>query len=70
MPRKILIAIPSPMLERMDEIAQAEHRTRSDLVREAIRRYIENFTRNHPVRPPIAQSPPTDYTFDPTGVTE
>lgn len=49
MPKKILIALPPAMLEQIDYIAQVEHRTRSDLVREALRRYIHNFRRggNH-----------------------
>ncbi len=45
MPRKILIALPEAMLEQCDYIAQCEHRTRSDLVREALRRYLDNFKR-------------------------
>lgn len=47
MPKKILLAIPEGMLEMVDFIAQTEHRTRSDLVREAIRRYADDFRRNH-----------------------
>ncbi len=49
MPKKILIAMPPAMLEQCDFIAQCEHRTRSDLVREAIRRYLDNFKRNQGV---------------------
>lgn len=45
MVKKVLIALPPPMLEQMDFIAQCEHRTRSDLIREALRRYLENFRR-------------------------
>ena len=45
MPKKVLIAIPQPMLEQADFIAQCEHRTRSDLIREALRRYLDNFRR-------------------------
>jgi len=45
MPKKVLIALPPAMLEQVDYIAQAEHRTRSDLIREALRRYLENFRR-------------------------
>ena len=40
-PRKILIAIPPAMLEQVDYLAQVEHRTRSDLVREALRKYLQ-----------------------------
>jgi metal-responsive CopG/Arc/MetJ family transcriptional regulator len=47
MPKKVLIALPGPMLEQVDYIAQCEHRTRSDLIRESLRRYLENFKRSH-----------------------
>ncbi len=33
------------MLEQADFVAQCEHRTRSDLIREALRRYLDNFRR-------------------------
>lgn len=45
MPKKVLIALPPAMLEQVDYMAKCEHRTRSDLVREALRRYIEVFRR-------------------------
>ena len=45
MPKKVLIALPPAMLEQVDFIAQHEHRTRSDLIREALRRYLDNFRR-------------------------
>lgn len=50
MPKKVLIALPPAMLEQVDFIAKCEHRTRSDLIREALRRYLENFRRNQSVR--------------------
>lgn len=43
MPKKVLIAMPPGMLEQADIIANIEHRTRSDLIRESIRQYIERF---------------------------
>lgn len=46
MPKKVLIALPPKMLEKVDFISDAEHRTRSDLIREALRRYIDGFDRN------------------------
>jgi Ribbon-helix-helix protein, copG family. len=33
------------MLEQVDFVAQCEHRNRSDLIREALRRYLDNFRR-------------------------
>lgn len=47
MPKKVLIALPPAMLEIVDFIAKVEHRTRSDLIREALRRYIETFRRTN-----------------------
>lgn len=43
MPKKVLIALPPAMLEQVDFVAQCEHRTRSDLIREALRRYLDSF---------------------------
>lgn len=43
--RKVLVALPSRMIEEIDGCAFVEHRTRSDLIREALRRYIDNFQR-------------------------
>ncbi len=45
MPKKVLVALPPGLLEQIDFVAQVEHRTRSELIREALRRYIENFKR-------------------------
>lgn len=49
MPKKVLIALPPAMLEEIDYIAGCEHRTRSDLIREAIRRYVSAFSRSAPL---------------------
>lgn len=46
MPKKILIAMPPAMLEQVDHIAMVEHRTRSDLIREALRRYLQQFEKD------------------------
>lgn len=45
MAKKVLVAIPPTMIEQIDYIAKCEHRTRSELIREALRRYIDNFRR-------------------------
>lgn len=42
-PKKVLVALPSAMLIEIDQVATAEHRTRSDLIREALRAYIYAF---------------------------
>lgn len=44
--KKILVALVPQMLEEVDQIAKVEHRTRSDLVREALRRYIIEFRKD------------------------
>lgn len=38
--KKVLVAFQPGMLEEIDERAAYEHRNRSDLIREAVRRYI------------------------------
>ena len=43
--KKVLIAVSQAMLEQIDYIAQQEHRNRSELIREAMRRYLEDFRR-------------------------
>ena len=44
-PKKILVALPGAMLGKIDFVAVAEHRTRSDLIREALRRYLHEYER-------------------------
>ena len=55
MPKKVLVALPSGLLEQTDYIAQVEHRTRSDLIREALRRYIDQFKRAQSPRLAVSQ---------------
>lgn len=43
MPKKVLIAIPPALLSQVDFVALSEHRTRSDLIREALRKYVAGF---------------------------
>lgn len=45
--KKILVALPPAMIEQVDYVARVEHRNRSDLIREAIRRYLDSFRRTH-----------------------
>lgn len=51
MPKKVLIALPPAMLEQVDYIAQCEHRTRSDMIREALRRYLIEFRKQNAPMP-------------------
>lgn len=53
MPKKVLIAVPPLMLEKIDFIAEAEHRTRSDLFRESLRRYIDGFEDRQSSKTPV-----------------
>lgn len=59
--KKVLIALPPAMLKQVDEIAKAEHRTRSDLIREALRRYIFTPGYNHAPIPLTVPTLPVDH---------
>jgi metal-responsive CopG/Arc/MetJ family transcriptional regulator len=37
---KVMISLPERFLSEVDKAAQSEHRTRSDLIREALREYL------------------------------
>ncbi len=41
MPNKILVSFPEKFLEEVDRVAAEEHRSRSELIREALRAYLE-----------------------------
>ncbi len=60
MPKKVLIALPPAMLEQADFVAHCEHRTRSDLIREALRRYIDNFKRTQGAQLSVSTVEPID----------
>jgi uncharacterized protein (DUF433 family) len=47
MANKILVSLPNKFLENVDRVAAEEHRSRSELIREALRSYLE--TRNKKV---------------------
>lgn len=51
MPKKVLISLNPSMLEIVDYIAIGECRTRSDLIREALRRYIQAYKQSGNVIP-------------------
>ena len=40
---KVLVNFPDEFLKEIDKIAELEHRTRSSLIREALRRYLSQF---------------------------
>lgn len=41
---KVLLSIPDKFLNQIDEIAENEQRTRSELIREALRTYMKRNT--------------------------
>lgn len=51
MPKKVLVALPPGLLEQIDFVAQVEHRNRSDLIREALRRYLDAFRKDQRQKP-------------------
>ncbi len=38
---KVLLSIPDKFLDKIDEVAENEQRTRSELIREALRNYMK-----------------------------
>lgn len=44
--KKVLCSFPPGLLEEIDAVAAIEHRTRTDLIREALRRYVDSYKRN------------------------
>ena len=59
-----MISLPERFLSDVDKAAQAEHRTRSDLIREALREYLlegndpRNLLRTHGSEKPLKPSVP------------
>ena len=47
---RVLISMPEEFLSRIDKLANEEQRTRSELVREALRSYIQKTTIINPQR--------------------
>lgn len=48
MSSKVMVSFPDDFLAEVDRLAQEEHRSRSELVREAIRHYIKMRRRQQP----------------------
>jgi metal-responsive CopG/Arc/MetJ family transcriptional regulator len=44
--KKVLASLPPGLLEEVDVVAKVEHRTRTDIIREALRRYVDSYKRN------------------------
>lgn len=54
---RVLISMKDEFLKRIDEVAEKEQRSRSELIREALRTYIR---KNASVTPPPVTPPPSD----------
>ena len=46
---RILISMKDAFLESIDKVAQREHRTRSEFIREALRNYIKKQNISNPI---------------------
>jgi Arc/MetJ-type ribon-helix-helix transcriptional regulator len=44
---KVMISLPDDFLARVDRAARAEHRSRSELIREALRQWLEGREEAH-----------------------
>ena len=48
---RVLISMPEKFLDEIDQVADIENRSRSELVREALRRYMRrNFMMSDPIK--------------------
>jgi CopG family transcriptional regulator/antitoxin EndoAI len=45
---RVLISMKDEFLKRIDEVAEREQRSRSELIREALRTYIRRSAQNNP----------------------
>lgn len=50
--KRIIISLPEDFLEEIDDIATQEHRSRSELIREATRRYLAEVRKERPIDNP------------------
>jgi metal-responsive CopG/Arc/MetJ family transcriptional regulator len=53
---KVMVSFPDEFLGEVDRVAREEHRSRSELLREAVRLYIETRHRIHPGDDPRVQA--------------
>lgn len=53
--KTVTISLPPNMVDELDRVRRHEHRTRSELLREALRRYIATTQTSHTVRVEEAQ---------------
>jgi len=58
---RVLISLKDAFLEQIDKIAEQEQRSRSELFREALRRYVKNYV---PSPTDIVRSDSSDHIDD------
>lgn len=56
--KKVLLALPPALIAELDCIADLEHVTRSELIRECIRQFMRGLKRSEPVSSPMPQLAP------------
>lgn len=56
--KTLSISLPPPMVEDLDRVRQREHRTRSELMREALRQYVATSDRMR--RIPVVEPEPDE----------
>ena len=64
---KVLVNFQDDFLQEIDKIAELEHRTRSSLIREALRRYLSQF-KNESTQPPQKEGDPHSKTLVPNKI--
>lgn len=47
---RILVSMPDEFLKSIDKLADTEHRSRSELVREALRSYLKKNSVSNPIK--------------------
>lgn len=62
MATKVMVSFPEEFLAEVDRVAREEHRSRSELVREALRLYIgQRGEKSHPSAPAVREAPVATY---------
>lgn len=52
---RVLMSLPEEMLEEVDQVARDEFRSRSEVIRDALRDYLGMFPKNVAVKEPLAE---------------
>ena len=64
---KVLVNFQDDFLQEIDKIAELEHRTRSSLIREALRRYLSQF-KTESTQPPQKEGEAPSKTLVPNKI--